>query len=323
MPDQHDEPADARPPGDGRLSRRAVIGGVLGGAAVVAAAAVGGATLIGPRFLGAAPTPSTAPHRTPTPTPTPTAGGLLVDRLLSKPGFTVAHRGGSLDWPEMSMEAYRNAVALGVDALEISLARTADGVWFGLHDETLDRTSGTTGFVAAAHTWSEVQQYRISAAETDDPAQPPQPYLRFEELVAAYGRSHTIFVDPKVVPTEHLGELFDLMAQVPHPTGTFVAKGYCTAQAWPVDARARGYVTWGYYYGAEVAAQPTLYPTTQERWTWLGLDYVAGADAWRQFTSGARPVLSHIVPSRQAADLSLQEGAAGMVVSGVREVLGG
>ncbi|MFP3435407.1 hypothetical protein SB781_37230, partial [Paraburkholderia sp. SIMBA_061] len=84
----------------------------------------------------------------------------------------------------------------------ISLARTSDGVWFGLHDETLDRTSGTSGFVAADHTWAEVQTHLISSAETNDPTQAPQPYLRFDELVEAYGSTHTIFVDPKVVPVE-------------------------------------------------------------------------------------------------------------------------
>jgi glycerophosphoryl diester phosphodiesterase len=54
--------------------------------------------------------------------------------LLDTRPFYVAHRGGSADWPEQSMLAYRSAVACGVDALEVSLARSADGVWFGLHD---------------------------------------------------------------------------------------------------------------------------------------------------------------------------------------------
>lgn len=325
----HDEDFPTPPPGDvrrpsggdasgtapGRISRRAMIGSVAGGAALLAAAAVGGAVLL-PRLSGspAGPAASPKPHRSP--------DGLLVDRLTTRPGFTVAHRGGSLDWPEMSMEAYRNSVALGVNALEISLARTSDGVWFGLHDDTLDRTSGTSGFRASDHTWSEVRQHTITAAETNHPKQPRQPYLRFEELADAYGRTHTIFVDPKAVPAEHFGELFDLMARVKHSTTTFVAKGYCTAHAWPADARARGYRTWGYYYGAEVAANQTLFASTQESWSWLGLDYTAEAEQWRSFAASGKPVLAHIVPSRAAATRSRQEGALGLVVSGVREVLG-
>lgn len=302
---------DARP---GRISRRAMIGSVVGGAAVLAVAAVGGAVLL-PQLSGSPGSPGSSPkpHNSP--------DGLLVDRLTRRPGFTVAHRGGSLDWPEMSMEAYRNSVALGVNALEISLARTSDGVWFGLHDDTLDRTSGTSGFRAAEHTWREVQQHTITAAETNHPKQPRQPYLRFEDLADAYGRTHTIFVDPKAAPVENFGELFDLMARVQHPTATFVAKGYCTTQAWPVDARARGYRTWGYYYGAEVVANRTLFASTQERWSWLGLDYAAGAEEWQSFTASDKPVLAHVVPSRAAATECRSEGALGLVVSGVREVL--
>ena len=49
---------------------------------------------------------------------------------------------------EDSIHAYRQSVAHGYRALEISVARSADGVWFGLHDTTLDRTSGTVGFAA-------------------------------------------------------------------------------------------------------------------------------------------------------------------------------
>ncbi|WP_374009310.1 glycerophosphodiester phosphodiesterase [Leifsonia sp. LS-T14] len=314
MSDDEEDAPPARP----GITRRALIGGALGGAAVVVAASVAGAELL-PRLLG-----SSEGLRPATPTPTRTLtreNGLLVERLVQRPGFTVAHRGGSLDWPEMSLEAYRNSVALGVNALEISLARTSDGVWFGLHDDTLDRTSGTAGFVAAQHTWKEVERFRITAAETNDPSQPAQPYLRFEELVAAYGRTHTIFVDPKVVPVAHLGELFALMSALKHPTGTFVAKGYCTAQAWPVDAHARGYTTWGYYYGSEIGADPTLVPTTQERWTWLGLDVGATVEQWQAFTATGKPVVAHIVRSRAAADQATSRGANGLVVSGVREVL--
>ena len=299
MPDDQDTTA-AKPRG---VSRRALIG-MIGGA-VAAAAVAGGGALVLPRLLD-------GPE-----------DGLLVKELVKRPGFTVAHRGGSLDWPEMSLEAYRNSVALGVNALEMSLARTSDGVWFGLHDETLDRTSGTSGFVAAEHTWKEVQRYRIAPVGTNDPGQAPQPYLRFEQLVSAYGRSHTIFVDPKVVPVEHLGELFDLMGKIERPTETFVAKGYCTAMSWPVDAHARGYTTWGYYYGAELAADATQFASTQARWSWLGLDYQGGDAAWRTFTESGKPVLAHIVPSRAAADASKALGANGMVVSGVREVLQG
>lgn len=308
-----DERGDEREErGEGRerrtLSRRAVVGASVGaGALVLAAAAAGIAPLLA--GTGGGPTATRAPT-SPTTSHAPPAQ------------FTVAHRGGSRDWPEMSMLGYRESVGLGAQALEISLARTSDGVWFGLHDATLDRTSGTSGFVAAAHTWKEVSRYRITAAETTNPSQPAQPYLRFEELVAAYGATHVIYVDPKVVPANLYPELFSLMTRTPAPLRTFVAKGYCTATDWPLAAANRGYRTWGYYYGAEVEADPKLLTTTQGRWTTLGLDYNSSPAAWQQVKALGRPVLAHIVPDAAAARTARSRGADGIVASGVREVLG-
>ena len=284
------------------VSRRALIGGAVG---VGVAAIAGGSALVLPRLLQRP------------------AGGVLADRLVASGVFTVAHRGGSLDWPEMSMLGYRSSVDLGVDALEISLARSRDGVWFGLHDATLDRTSGTSGFVAAEHTWDEIRGHRISAAETTDPSQPAQPYLRFEELVAAYAATHAIFVDPKVVPASHFDELFALMAASPTPKRTFVAKGFCTATQWAQAATAHGYRTWGYYYASGVQADADLLPSTEGLWDWLGLDYGAAAEVWKTFTGRSKPVLAHVVPSKSAAATAKERGAAGLLVSGVREVLGG
>lgn len=64
--------------------------------------------------------------------------------------LVAAHRGGAYGWPENSLGAFRNAVALGVDLLEADLHLTADGEVVVLHDPTLDRT--TTGRGAAART---------------------------------------------------------------------------------------------------------------------------------------------------------------------------
>jgi glycerophosphoryl diester phosphodiesterase len=59
--------------------------------------------------------------------------------------FVAAHRGGAALWPENSLLAFRQALALGVDALEFDLHMTADGEIVVLHDPTLDRTSTGRG----------------------------------------------------------------------------------------------------------------------------------------------------------------------------------
>ena len=50
--------------------------------------------------------------------------------------LVAAHRGGAALWPENSLLAFRQALALGVDALELDLHMTADGEIVVLHDPT-------------------------------------------------------------------------------------------------------------------------------------------------------------------------------------------
>jgi glycerophosphoryl diester phosphodiesterase len=58
-----------------------------------------------------------------------------------------AHRGGAGLAPENTLAAFRKALELGVDALELDLHVTRDGVVVVIHDETLDRTTDGRGDV--------------------------------------------------------------------------------------------------------------------------------------------------------------------------------
>jgi glycerophosphoryl diester phosphodiesterase len=75
-------------------------------------------------------------------------------RVLDHPYFDtpgtwiVAHRGGLALAPENTEEAFRQALALGADVLEMDLRFTADGEIVLMHDETVDRTTDGTGRVA-------------------------------------------------------------------------------------------------------------------------------------------------------------------------------
>lgn len=300
------------------LTRRQVILGSVG-------AAVGlGAGIPTTLALTAArrPTPASTASSAASPRTKGVTPGKLVKALLATHAFTVAHRGGSRDWPEMSMLGYRNSVAAGVNGLEMSLGRTSDGVWFGLHDATLDRTSGTTNFVAAEHTWAEVQQHLVTSKLSINHSQPDQPYVRFDELVAAFGTTHTIFVDPKATDSAHHAELLSLMAKlVPEPTTVFIAKGYCTGLRWAAAANAAGYTTWGFYYGKDLDSNPALLPVTSLGWDVVGLDYEASDANWATMRSVGKPIIGHIIPTKVAEQRVLDQGAVGLMVSAVAEVL--
>lgn len=286
-----------------RPSRRALL---VGGGAAMTLAAIGGSSAL---YL-------THARHDP-----PSAGRLVPDLLKTKP-FYVAHRGGSADWPEMSMEAYRQSAANGANALEISLARSSDGVWFGLHDATLDRTSGTTGFVAAQHPWAEISRYRIAPPRTGAPGRAPQPYLRFEDLVAAYASTHTMFVDPKVADPRYYPELLRIMASAPRAADSFIAKSYCTGTGWARATRPLGIHTWGYYYGQQIDAGTTALAATEASWDLLGLDVQASAAAWSSVRSFDKQVIAHIVADHASALRALANGAAGLMVSDLFAVLG-
>jgi glycerophosphoryl diester phosphodiesterase len=59
-----------------------------------------------------------------------------------------AHRGGAALWPENSLRAFRGALDLGCDLLELDVHPTADGGVAVIHDPTLDRTTDGAGPVA-------------------------------------------------------------------------------------------------------------------------------------------------------------------------------
>jgi len=61
--------------------------------------------------------------------------------------WVVAHRGGMALAPENTLEAFRQAEALGVDVLEMDLRFAADGAIVVIHDDTVDRTTNGQGRV--------------------------------------------------------------------------------------------------------------------------------------------------------------------------------
>lgn len=59
-----------------------------------------------------------------------------------------AHRGASGYAPENTLEAFRLAVEMGADGIELDVHLSRDGELIVIHDETVDRTTNGTGRVA-------------------------------------------------------------------------------------------------------------------------------------------------------------------------------
>ena len=57
--------------------------------------------------------------------------------LTGKPPLVIAHRGASAYFPEETLEAYRLAIAMGVDVIEPDIVLSKDGALIARHDVTL------------------------------------------------------------------------------------------------------------------------------------------------------------------------------------------
>lgn len=65
-----------------------------------------------------------------------------------RPVLVIAHRGGATLAPENTLAAFRNAIALGADMIEIDVHLTRDGHVVVIHDNTVDRTTDGHGRIA-------------------------------------------------------------------------------------------------------------------------------------------------------------------------------
>lgn len=109
--------------------------------------------------------------------------------------LVIAHRGGAGERPENTMLAFQHAVDLGVDALEMDVHSSSDGVLVVIHDDTVDRTTDGSGRVSdmtfaalqaldAGYNWSPAEGESASAEHSfrGQGAQIPA----FEEVLTAF-----------------------------------------------------------------------------------------------------------------------------------------
>lgn len=75
--------------------------------------------------------------------------------------LVMAHRGGADLAPENTLAAFRHAVNLDVDLIELDIHLTKDGHIVAIHDDTIDRTTDGTGRVNDL-TLAEIQSYDAS-----------------------------------------------------------------------------------------------------------------------------------------------------------------
>ena len=117
-----------------------------------------------------------------------------------------AHRGAAELAPENTMDAYRYAIAYGVDMIEVDVQQTLDGRYVSFHDMTVDEKTDGTGYIATM-TFDQVRA--LNPADNDkwkgseyDPAVIPS----LEEVLELARSTET-------------GIYFDIKESVTNPAG--------------------------------------------------------------------------------------------------------
>src|SRR2546423_13072452 len=76
----------------------------------------------------------------------------VTESLWNRPSeqriIVIAHRGANKFAPENTLAAFRKAIELGCDYVELDVRRTRDGALILMHDRTVDRTTNGTGQVS-------------------------------------------------------------------------------------------------------------------------------------------------------------------------------
>ena len=68
-------------------------------------------------------------------------------KLFQKQFYTIAHRGASAYYPENTMSAFRAAVEMDADMIELDVLLSKDSIPVVFHDEKLDKKTNGSGYV--------------------------------------------------------------------------------------------------------------------------------------------------------------------------------
>lgn len=123
-------------------------------------------------------------------TSNPSRAVLAGWRRPDAPCVLVGHRGAAGSAPENTLSSFERALALGVDAVEIDVHLSRDGVPVVIHDHTVDRTTNGRGAVSDL-TLSELKLLNASVGSGDMDSEERIPTLD-ETLAWARGKTRLV-----------------------------------------------------------------------------------------------------------------------------------
>ena len=139
--------------------------------------------------------------------------GLIASLKVDDDVAITAHRGASLDAPENTIAAFRDAVAAGSDSIELDVQLSKDGQVVVAHDSDLLRQVGTKRRIRDM-TLAELRQ--VDKGSWFSPKFRGEPIPTLEETIDAVGASIEILIELKLYPGDDVPGLVAKTIDVIH-----------------------------------------------------------------------------------------------------------
>lgn len=236
----------------------------------------------------------------------PMAGSTL-DRFLASKPFYVAHRLGGTEYPEFTRQGLEASLRAGFKALELSVRRCSTGEFVLIHDWVTTRTVPGTDYQIWNTPWSTLSGLQQASGG----------FMRLTDVVGSVGQDIVLAIDHKVTSSKLTGsqgdmdsekELFDYLDTIPNAKDRVLIKQFVNGGV-AARAKAMGYKTMCMMYQNEVAGADL------SSWDVLGMEWNAPDDVWATLKATGKPLIAHIITTKDQADKALSKGATGLMSS--------
>lgn len=239
--------------------------------------------------------------------PVPAPTGSVVDRFLASKPFYVAHRLGGTEYPEFTRQGLEASLRAGFKALELSVRRCASGEFVLVHDWVTTRTVPGTDYQIWNTPWSTLAGLQQASGG----------FLRLTDVVDQVGDDVVLAIDHKVTSSKPTGsqgdmdsekQLFDYLDTIPNAKDRVLIKQFVNGGV-ADRAKVKGYKSMCMMYPNEVASADLT------KWDVLGMEWNAEQGVWDTLKATGKPLIAHIITTKDQADQALSKGATGLMAS--------
>lgn len=234
----------------------------------------------------------------------------VIDRFLASKPFYVAHRLGGTEYPEFTQKGLTESLRAGFKALELSVRRCSTGEYVLVHDWVTTRTVPGTEYQIWNTPWSVLSGLQQASGG----------FLRLTDVLDQVGDDIVLAIDHKVTSSKEVGStgdmeseaaLFDLLEArfgVENAKRRVIIKHFIKGGV-SARARERGYKTMCMMYPNEIpGAELSMFDV-------LGMEWNADQSVWDTLKATGKPLIAHIITTKQQADTALAKGAIGLMAS--------